>query len=151
MVRVALRQLLRNLLRTKGGFHHKDTETQRSGSSTKITLDMKLPDLCVSVSLWSRRATRLRTITPEVLNVDGVFPRDLLFCHAESGSHPLPLRRTRSVVAADDCRDQFCVHSCAFYQLIQSDPHLFQVPCDRFHISRILTSALAHRQFVLFP
>ena len=79
----------------------------------------------------------MRAVSPKVLYRYGVFPGNLVFCDAERSRQSLTLRRTRSVVAAYDCCDQFCIQSCAFDQLVQTDPHLFHVPCDRFHIHKI--------------
>jgi hypothetical protein len=85
-------------------------------------------------------ATGLWSVSPQVFNRNGMSPRNLFNCNAHGSGQPLPLERTRRVIAADDGLDQLGFQTCRSNQLIDSYTGLFHVTRERFHGRNLITA-----------
>src|SRR5438045_1773693 len=73
-------------------------------------------------------------------------PRNVVRGNAEGGGQALALRRTGSVIAADDGLNHFRIQSRGCDELVSADPGLLHVACYRLHYGPILSLFRTHRR-----
>ncbi len=85
----------------------------------------------------------MRTIAPKELNLDRVFPRNVVGRSTNRRGELSALRRTWRVVAADDRLDELRIEPRGCYHLVNAEAGLFHVAGQRFHYNRILSPRAA--------